>query len=99
MKRSFIFLLALCLCAVAALTACTNGKKDESSAADVSKAPAVSKGEESKNNVSSPVSIPDVSMDMSDMSIIPDMSDMFQDESTTGEYSNGMLQESGVETK
>lgn len=94
MKRSLIILLALCMCAVAALTACTGGKEDESSTATVSKAPSVSKGDESKNNVSSPVSIPEVSMDMSDMSIIPDMSDMFQDESTTGEYSNGMLQES-----
>lgn len=99
MKRSLIILLALCLCAVAALTACTWGNDDESSSPAASKAPAVSKSEESKNNVSSPVSIPDVSMDMSDMSIIPDMSDMFQDGSTTGEYSNGMLQESSGASK
>ncbi len=99
MKRSLIILLALCMCAVAALTACTGGNDNESSAAGASKAPAVSKGEASKNENSSPVSIPDASMDMSDMSIIPDMSDMFQDGSTTGEYSNGMLQESSGEAK
>lgn len=92
MKKSLIILLAVCLCAVAALTACTRGKDDESTGGNVSKTPAVSRPEASKNDTS----LPSVSnmTDMSDMSIIPDMSDMFQDESTIGDYSNGMLQES-----
>lgn len=94
MKKSLLLLLVLCFCAVAALTACTRNKGNESSTAHVSKTPTVSKAEESKHESTVPnvSAIPDVSIN--DMSIIPDTSDMFRDESTLGEYSNGMLQES-----
>lgn len=94
MKKHFIILLAVCLCTVATLTACTGGRDNESSAGSPSKAPTSSAPEASKGENSSPVSIPEVSVNVSDMSIIPNTSDMFQDGSTIGDYSNGILQES-----
>lgn len=91
MKKIIVLILALCLCTVLSLTSCT---KDKDVSDTVSKKPEVSKNETSK-----PINIPDVSFEVSveDTSIIPDVSDMFKDESTVGEYSNGILQESEQE--
>ncbi len=98
MKKFIIYTLVLCLCGFALLTACTDGDEQStvSTPASNSSRPAANNSS-SAGNSSDSGSMPDMSVDISQ--IIPNVSDMFENDSTVGEYSDGFLQESETSTK